>query len=251
MADTVQKLHGIQLCEGINVRCAQDPVFFASKDGNPKRHHVKVSVITSQGLKTAPKTCVKVLDFFGKMAINAAQLLKKGQELSYRGVENYRNVATGEIGANGKQRYDTTNTCVVTWFEVGKESFKAQCERVNGRIQALKAAGRIPATVNITAEELLAIERPAWLSEYNPQAALTAGGKFGNAKVYSGNGWLTAANAVAPQPVAAAAPAGTIDPGIMAQIQSLIAGAATSPTPVPAPEAAAATTEVAVDPFAS
>jgi len=220
----------------LNVRVAGMPTFMPGSE--PKRHHTMLTVICNRGINPTNKqemsdavTC----NFWGKYAGVAAQFLSTGREISIDGELRSHNHETGEV-KNGKRVIERRVEILVNRFYFGKDSMKELSARVNAKIAEFKQLGRLPATAQITAEELLAVTRPAAV-DYNPLLAEQTG-MYGNARVWvKGRGFLNNGlitdPAVAAATAAAAAAAGTVvtpvatpgavDPNLVAQLTQLLA----------------------------
>jgi len=219
----------------LNVRVAGAPTFMPGTD--PKRHHTMLTVICNRGIN--PNNQQEMSDavtcnFWGKYAGVAAQFLNTGREISIDGELRSHNHETGEI-KNGKRVIERRVEVLVNRFYFGKDSMKELSARVNAKIAEMKQLGRIPMTAQITAEELLAVTRPAAV-DYNPLIAAQTG-MYGNARVwvkgtgFLGNGLVVdpaiaadAAAAAAGTATPAAAIPGVVDPALVAQLTQLLAG---------------------------
>jgi hypothetical protein len=141
------------------------------------------------------------LNFWGKYADFAANYLTVGREINVDGELRSHRHPTGQINpATGKSVIERRVEVLVTKCFFGKDSMKEMSARVNAKIAALKQIGRIPMESNITADELLAVTRPAAV-EYNP-AIHDAAGMYGNAKIWKKGQGFVGNGVVAPQPVA-------------------------------------------------
>jgi hypothetical protein len=204
----------------LNVRIAGIPTFIPAANGDVNKHHTLMTVICNRGQNRNTQEEMSdeiTLNFWGKYACTAALYLNKGREISVDGeLRSYRH-QTGQMrpGTNTPAIERRVEVLVQRFF-FGKDSMKEMSARLNQKIAELKAAGRIPAATVLTAEELLAIERPAAV-DYNPAVALQTG-VYGNAKVWiKGTGFVTGNGVAAPVLADPAAAAGAgLDPAAMA-----------------------------------
>jgi single-stranded DNA-binding protein len=161
------------------------------------------------------------LNFWGKYANFAAKYLDVGREINVHGELRSHRHQTGQINpASQKPIIERRVEILVNRCYFGKDSMKEMGSRVNAKIAALKQAGRIPVDAILTAEELLAVERPN-IGDYNPaESAVT--GKYGNAKVWvKGQGFIGTGGAIPTGTVAAGAAAGTNVEGLKAQMEEI------------------------------
>jgi hypothetical protein len=173
----------------INVRAASDPLFFPHSD--PKKHRCLLTVIKNYGKKAdgTPITEATPLVFWAKYAELAALMIQKGRMITVKGTLKTFAQDKGQVNATGKKILNKDTTVRVDHFEFCGESQKALMAIINGNIAKAKAAGLIPAQVNVGAEYLLQNVRPTH-RPFNPAEA-QATGKFGFAKVWvKGTGWV-------------------------------------------------------------
>ncbi len=168
----------------MNVRVAGKVTFMPGIE--QKRNHAMLTVICNRGLK--PNTQEEMsdeitLNFWGKYADFAAKYLDVGREVNIDGELRSHRHQTGQVNpTTGKQVIERRVEVLVNRCYFGKDSMKEMSARVNAKITALKQAGRLPLDAIITAEELLAVERPN-IGDYNP-AVHDAIGVYGNARIW-------------------------------------------------------------------
>jgi len=175
----------------LNVRVAGKPTFMPGSE--PKRNHTMLTVICNRGKKPNSQEEMSdeiTLNYWGKYADFAAKYLDVGREINVDGELRSHRHQTGQINSTtGKPIIERRVEVLVNRCYFGKDSMKEMSARVNGKITALKQAGRIPLDTVITAEELLAVERPD-IGDYNP-ALHDAIGVYGNAKIWrKGTGFV-------------------------------------------------------------
>jgi hypothetical protein len=183
-----------------NARCVNDPIIIPGAT-DPSKNHTMITVIANRGKTKGGKqlTTVLPLSFWGPYAAVAAVHLKKGRQINVTGDLVSFLMDTGVV-ANGKPQRFLRVEGRVAEFEFAGETMKELVARIEKNIAALKAAGRIPAAVNVTGQELLAVER-AKTQKFDLSLASQTG-MFGNARVFvKGSGWLKPnAAAVIPAP---------------------------------------------------
>lgn len=183
-----------------NARCVNDPIFLPNTS-DPNKNHTMITVIANRGKTKAGKqlTTVLPLSFWGPYAGVAANHLKKGRQINVSGDLTSFLMDTGAV-VNGKPQRFLRVEGRVDEFEFAGETMKELVARIEKNIATLKAAGRIPAAVNVTGQELLSVER-AKTVKFDLSAASQTG-MFGNARVFiKGQGWLKpSASAVVPAP---------------------------------------------------
>jgi len=182
---------GTMLVQLMNVRVAGTPTFMPGAD--QKRNHCMVTVICNRGKK--PETQEEMsdeitLNFWGKYADFAAKYLDTGREINVEGELRSHRHQTGQVNpTTGKPIIERRVEILVNRCFFGKDSMKELSARVNAKIAGLKGTGRIPMDAIITAEELLAVNRPD-AGDYNPVLAAQTG-RYGNARVWvKGVGFL-------------------------------------------------------------
>ena len=184
----------------LNVRVAGKPTFMPGSE--PKRNHTMLTVICNRGKK--PNTQEEMsdeitLNFWGKYADFAAKYLDVGREVNIDGELRSHRHQTGTVNpTTGKQNIERRVEVLVNRCYIGKDSMKEMSARMNAKIAALIAGGRLPQGTVLTAEELLAVDRPD-IGDYNP-AIHDATGVYGNAKIWrKGTGFVgTGAASAAP-----------------------------------------------------
>lgn len=182
--------------EFTNARCVNDPIFIPNLADQTKNHTL-ITVIVNRGKTKGGKqmTTVLPLSFWGPYAAVAANHLKKGRQINVTGDVTSFLMDTGAV-INGKpQRYLRVEGRAAK-FEFAGETLKDLVARIEKNIATLKAAGRIPAAVNVSGQELLSVERSKTQKFDMTLASQT--GSFGNARVFiKGQGFLKAGAAVA------------------------------------------------------
>lgn len=175
----------------MNVRVAGKVTFMPGSE--PKRNHAMLTVICNRGKK--PNTQEEMsdeitLNFWGKYADFAAKYLDVGREVNIDGELRSHRHQTGQINpTTQKPIIERRVEVLVNRCYFGKDSMKEVSARVNGKIAALIAGGRLPVGTVLTAEELLAVDRPN-IGDYNP-AIHDAIGLYGNAKIWrKGQGFV-------------------------------------------------------------
>lgn len=180
----------------VNVHIAGTPTFFPGADVN--KHRCLVTVMKNRGKNKAGQemTDQMTLVFWGKYAQTAALFLDKGRCINAEVVPRPYSVDTGQIRPDGKKIiYRITNFSVRS-FEFGGDTKKELTTRITANLQKAKAEGLIPMDATITADYLIAIERPTKY-DYNPTLVAQTG-KYGNAKVFiKGSGFVQATGVVA------------------------------------------------------
>lgn len=218
-----------------NARCLNDPIIIPSAS-DPTKNHTLITVIANRGKTKAGKqlTTVLPLSFWGPYAAVAAVHLKKGRQINVNGDLVSFLMDTGVV-TNGKPQRFLRVEGRVAEFEFAGETMKELTARIEKNIASYKAAGRIPAAVNVTGQELLAVQRPKSVKFDMALASQT--GMFGNARVFvKGQGWMKpASTAVVPTEVIPA-PKKTVDldsvqKALAAQGITLDVGAAASASP--------------------
>jgi single-stranded DNA-binding protein len=217
---------GKLLVQGFNVRIAADPMFIPALD--PKRHHAMVTVICNRGLHPRTKeqmTDEITLNFWGGYALTAAKYLKTGREISFVGeLRSFRH-QTGQVNTAGKAVINRRIEVLVNQFFFGKDSMKELSARVNGNIAILRAGGRIPANVILTAEELLVVQKED-AGDYNP-AVHNPTGRYGNSRIWlkETNSWANPGAAQTAQTAQMSAAATNVDAAAeLAALKAKIAG---------------------------
>jgi hypothetical protein len=157
---------------------------------DPNKNHTMITVIANRGKTKAMKqlTTVLPLSFWGPYAGVASAHLKKGRQINVEGDLTSFLMDTGAV-VNGKPQRFLRIEGRVDAFEFAGETMKELVARIEKNIATLKATGRIPAAVNVTGQELLAVERAKTVKF--DLAAASQTGMFGNARVFiKGQGWL-------------------------------------------------------------
>jgi len=137
------------------------------------------------------------LKMWGKMAARAATYLKKGSRINVVGVFKDFVRDRGLVTESGKKEYVHKPSFVVTELNFGAPTYTEITEAVRQNLAVLKAAGRIPENVNITAEEIIAMPKKPSLPEAPNWNVINQTGKFGNSPVFINDGvnkhWANAA----------------------------------------------------------
>jgi len=193
-----------------NMHCAADPVMFHSDD--PKRLHARVTGMQNVYKDRNGNWVSKAftIDFWGKTAMLACSFLKKGSAFSVDGELDVFERDSGQVTESGKKKYLRENSVRCRRLGLGGPTMKEIKELINANIVALRAAGRIPANVTITADDLVARAEKNQMLPYDMNAIIAAGGKYGSAKVYiKGQGFVNQGTTTVAAPATApAAPAG-------------------------------------------
>jgi hypothetical protein len=183
-----------------NARCVNDPIIIHNMS-DPNKNHTMITVIANRGKTKAGKalTTVLPLSFWGPYSAVAAVHLKKGRQINVTGDLVSFLMDTGAV-VNGKPQRFLRVEGRVAEFEFAGETMKELTARIEKNIATLKAAGRIPAAVNVTGQELLSVERAKTVKFDIAAASQT--GMFGNARVFvKGSGWLKpSAQTIVPAP---------------------------------------------------
>lgn len=176
-----------------NAFVAGEATFFPNAD--PKKHKCLLTVIKNRGKNKFTGEEMKDeigLVFWGGYAQSAALYLDKGRAINVYGTLRSHTQPTGQVKANGKAELHRNMSVNVSRFEFGPETKKELVKRIAGNlalIQAAKDKGTRSPDQPITAEELIAVNRPAKY-DYNPELAMKTG-RYGNARVYiKGQGFL-------------------------------------------------------------
>jgi len=226
----------------INVNVAGEPTFYPHAD--PKHHKCEVTAIKNLGKNKQTGVEMKQtynLTFWGGYAQKAALYLDKGRCICLKGEPMNYAVPTGRIKDNGKKEFNTKNTTKVEGFEFGPMSKKEMIDLVSTNMAMIQAAidagTRSPQKV-ATAEELVAVH-PITAYDYSPElAALT--GRYGNARVWTKEGWMGAS----------AAPVGVVaDDAQIAKMEAELARIKAAKVAAEAAVPAAAAANASVDPF--
>jgi single-stranded DNA-binding protein len=175
----------------MNVRVAGKVTFMPGAE--PKRNHAMLTVICNRGKKPNSQEEMSdeiTLNFWGKYADFAAKYLDVGREVNIDGELRSHRHQTGTINPRtGQSNIERRVEVLVNRCYFGKDSMKEVSARVNGKIAALIQGGRLPVGTVLTAEELLAVNRPN-VGDYNP-AIHDAIGVYGNAKIWKkGQGFV-------------------------------------------------------------
>lgn len=186
----------------INVRTVSDPMFYPHTD--PKKSRCLITVAKNFGKnKTTGVPIVEYypLVFWAGYAERAALMIEKGRMISVQGTMKTYAQDKGQVNAAGKKILNKDTTIRVDHFEFCGDSKKALMAIINGNIAKAKAAGLMPAQMNVGAEYLLQNDRPTY-RPFNFAEAQTTG-RFGFSKVWvKGTGWVgPQQNALAGAPV--------------------------------------------------
>jgi len=247
---------GNMLFIGSDLRVASEVTFIPGAT-DPKRNHAILTVINNRGKH--PRTGEDMTDeitlnFWNKYAGVAAHYLYPGKQINVEGrIQSYTE-DTGQVRPNGGKKLNRKIEVVVTQMQLLGDSMKKINERVAKNIAMLKAAGRLPAEVILTAEELLKSDKIP-MTDFAPAVAAQTG-RYGFARVWSKDrGFWDQNLAAAAATTTAAAPANvdlTNTAAIAAQIENLQKLLAAGATPeVPAEAAANVDVGAGADPFAA
>lgn len=211
-----------------DVRVASEVTFIPGAE--VKRNHAIVTAIANLGINDKagnPLTTDVTLNFWGKYAGVAACFLYPGKQINCEGELRSYTVDTGRVNSAGKRELIRKNEVVVRNMQLLGDSLKEINKRIATNIGAMKAAGQLPQTVVLSAEQLLANPDKTGLVDFNPTVAAQTG-RYGKAKVWSKDrGFWEASKAPT-------APVSTIDQvtQLKAEIERLqkIMGSTTAPT---------------------
>jgi len=246
---------GSMLFVGTDLRVASEVTFIPGAT-DPKRNHAILTVINNRGKNPTTGADMKdeiTLNFWNKYAGVAAHYLYPGKQINVTGRLQSYTEDTGQLRANGGRKLNRKIEVVVDNMELLGDSMKILGERIAKNLGILKAAGRLPAEIVLTAEELLKTDKLP-MTDFNP-ALSTQTGRYGLARVWSKDRLFWDQN---PGQSVAAAPAmvDMSNPAAIAKhieaLQALLVArnAVVTPTVVPAVVAAAAVgAEAVVDPF--
>lgn len=246
---------GEMLFIGSDLRVASEVTFIPGAE--PKRNHAILTVINNRGKHPRTQedmTDEITLNYWGKYAGVAAHYLYPGKQINVRGRLQSYTEDTGQLRPNGGRKLNRKIEVVVDNMQLLGDSMKNINERFANNLTVVKAAGRMPAEVTLSAEELLKTDKIP-MTDFNPAVAAQTG-RYGAARVWSKDHgfWDQKIGQVTTAP---AAPAGNAinlnDPSAIAkQIESLQAllAAQIAPVTIDLHTETAASTEISADPFA-
>ncbi len=175
---------GGMLFVGTDLRVASDVTFIPGAE--LKRNHAILTVINNRGKHPRTQddmTDEITLNFWGKYAGVAAHYLYPGKQINADGrIQSYTE-DTGQTRPGGGRKLNRKIEVVVDNMQLLGDSMKKINERVAKNILAMKQAGRLPAEVIITAEELLKTDKIG-MTDYVPAIAAQTG-RYGLARVWS------------------------------------------------------------------
>ena len=205
---------------GTSVRIAGDPTFIPNL-ADPTKNHTIATGMVNRGKHPrtgADMTEEITLHFWNKGASMAANFLPKGKQCNVNGHIRSHVTDTGQVRADGKKILNRDISIVVSRCELLADSRREMEAAFNQGIANMKAAGRLPANVVLTLDEVL--PKKEKMVDFNPQLAAQTG-KYGHAKVWSKDrGMWNAATA----PVQAVATAAIPDQAtVIAQMQAQLA----------------------------
>jgi single-stranded DNA-binding protein len=241
---------GNMLFIGTDLRVASEVTFIPGAEA--KRNHAILTVINNRGKH--PRTNEDMTDeitlnFWGKYAGVAAHYLYPGKQINAEGrIQSYTE-DTGQVRPNGGRKLNRKIEVVVDNMQLLGDSMKKINERIAKNILALKAAGRLPQDVVLSAEELLKTDKIP-MTDFVPAVAAQSG-RYGLARVWSKDHgfWDQKIGQVAPAAApATAAPA--LDMTDPAAIAAHIANLQTALNNATAKSDAPAAAEAGADPFA-
>lgn len=187
---------------GFNCHVAKDPVLFAApvdpnaQDGGRSKNKCVVTVIANRGTsKNSGKELTTAIDleFWGGYAEVAATQLTTGRCIEIVDADLVDFVRdTGLVGPDGNPFKVREHTIRVNRFEFGGNTMKEMVATVNMNLRKAVAEGLLDPNCSITAEYLLASNRPK-SQEFSRDKVVN--GKFGYAKVWdrATGGWMPAA----------------------------------------------------------
>jgi len=176
---------GNMLFIGTDLRVASEVTFIPGAT-DPKRNHAILTVINNRGKH--PRTGEDMTDeitlnFWNKYAGVAAHYLYPGKQINVEGrIQSYTE-DTGQVRPNGGKKLNRKIEVVVTQMQLLGDSMKKINERIAKNVAILKAAGRLPAEVILTAEELLKSDKIP-MTDFAPAVAAQTG-RYGCARVWS------------------------------------------------------------------
>ena len=227
---------GSQNFIGTDLRVANEVTFIPGTE--PRNHRALVTAMSNTKGRNGETYSDEVsLIFWGKRAIVAATYLYKGKQINVYGRYQSHTTDTGQITPGGKKILNRNVQVVVSHMELLGDSMKKIEEIVAINLGRLKAAGRIPQELTVTAKELLDNPKPA-LTDFNPAVSAQTG-KFGLANVWSKDRGFWKPGM--------ATPTGTPVPSAEDKVKALEEELAKLKGNSPAPQAADA--GAAVDPF--
>lgn len=205
------------LVQALAVRVAGEPTYYPS--ANPDNQHAQVTVIANRTTRNNKEVTDEVTaNFWGKNAAIAANFLYPGKQLIIRGrLVSFRK-PTGRIKSNGKEEINRVVEIAVGRATLLADSRKYQEAQLQKSLASLKAAGRLPQSVNLTLDEIF--PKKMGMVEFNPNTAAQTG-KFGYAKVWSKDRGFWGGNAAPAQTTAPAENAAYSPEQIQAQINAL------------------------------
>lgn len=241
---------GNMLFIGTDLRVASEVTFIPGAT-DPKRNHAILTVINNRGKH--PRTGEDMTDeitlnFWNKYAGVAAHYLYPGKQINVEGrIQSYTE-DTGQVRPNGGRKLNRKIEVVVDNMQLLGDSMKKISERVAKNLAILKAAGRLPQEVILSAEELLKTDKIP-MTDFNPAIAAQSG-RYGLARVWSkDHGFWDQKLGQVVTAAATAAPA-TIDMNDPAAIMKHIASLQALLAAKAAPAGDAATVDAGADPFA-
>jgi len=247
---------GNMLFIGTDLRVASEVTFIPGAT-DPKRNHSILTVINNRGKHPRTQedmTDEITLNFWNKYAGVAAHYLYPGKQINVEGrIQSYTE-DTGQVRPNGGRKLNRKIEVVVTQMQLLGDSMKKINERIAKNILALKAAGRLPQEVVLSAEELLKTDKIP-MTDFAP-AVSAQSGRYGLARVWSKDRGFWDQNLAAATTVAAGAGVTTAPAGLdlsnpqaianhIAQLQGLLNAANTGA----GAGNAAASAEAGADPF--
>lgn len=169
---------------GEDLRVASEVTFIPGAEA--KRNHAILTVINNRGKH--PRTGEDMTDeitlnFWGKYAGVAAHYLYPGKQINATGrIQSYTE-DTGQVRPGGGRKLNRKIEVVVDNMQLLGDSMKKINERIAKNIAVLKAAGRLPQDVVLSAEELLKTDKIP-MTDFVPAVAAQSG-RYGLARVWS------------------------------------------------------------------
>jgi single-stranded DNA-binding protein len=175
---------GNMLFIGTDLRVASEVTFIPGAD--PKRNHAILTVINNRGKNPRTQedmTDEITLNFWNKYAGVAAHYLYPGKQINVEGrIQSYTE-DTGQVRPNGGRKLNRKIEVVVTNMQLLGDSMKKINERIAKNVAILKQAGRLPAEVILTGEEILKSDKMP-MTDFSPAIA-TQTGRYGLARVWT------------------------------------------------------------------
>jgi hypothetical protein len=230
---------------GTGCRVAGAPTFIPGI--TPDKNHALVTLMVNRKTRAGKVVTDEITaNFWGKNSSVAANYLGTGKQCDIRGRIQSYSQATGKVLPNQKAEIHRRIEVVVTRCELMADSRKVQEAELATNINALKAQGRLPVSINLSMDDLFS--KKSTMVDFNPAVAVQTG-NYGHAKVWSKDAgfWGNGVGQAAPVAVNAV-PVG--DPTAqIANLQTMIAKLQEGSGAVNVPPVEIAATQVVADPF--